>query len=308
MSNRRKYIKVFGLVFSLTFYTTIGIHIYHTKFASPQIITKSDPQPVQSVKVTSLGSPLTTESSKHKSEQPIPLKNKGKTSTDAQTNPLKKKVKAKRSMPQILIYHSHNRESWLPELSNVQTANVAFDSKTNVTLLGDYLIKKMQSYDIPVFHSKKDYPSVIDSFNYAYSYTYSKNTIQRELTMHDNIEYLIDIHRDSQGRDKTTVQHNNLNYAQVYFVVGTNNPNWEKNMKFAERIQKGLNDKVPDLSKGIYKKDSASGNGDYNQTLSTNSALIEIGGVENNLEESYRTITVLAKVIQEIWLEDNDLN
>ena len=72
--------------------------------------------------------------------------------------------------------------------------------------------------------------------------------------MHDNIEYLIDIHRDSQGRDKTTVQHNNLNYAQVYFVVGTNNPNWEKNMRFAERIQKGLNDKVPDLSKGIYKK------------------------------------------------------
>lgn len=58
-------------------------------------------------------------------------------------------------MPQILIYHSHNRESWLPELSNVQTANEAFDSKTNVTLLGDYLIKRMKSYDIPVFHSKK---------------------------------------------------------------------------------------------------------------------------------------------------------
>lgn len=79
-------------------------------------------------------------------------------------------------------------------------------------------------------------------------------------------------------------------------------------MKFAERLQKRLNDKVPYLSKGIYIKDSASGNGDYNQALSPNSALIEIGGVENNLEENYRTITVLAEVIQEIWLEDNDLN
>ncbi|WP_368730606.1 stage II sporulation protein P [Mycobacterium tuberculosis] len=49
------------------------------------------------------------------------------------------------------------------------------------------------------------------------------------------------------------------------------------------------------------------GNGDYNQALSANSALIEIGGVENNLEENYRTITLLAKVMREIWLEDNKL-
>lgn len=149
------------------------------------------------------------------------------------------------------------------------------------------------------FIQKKDYPSVISNFNYAYSYTYSRETIEQERAMHNNIEYLIDIHRDSQGRDKTTIQYNNLNYAQVYFVVGTNNPNWQKNLKFAERIQKGLNSKVPSLSKGIYKKDSSIGNGDYNQALSANSALIEIGGVENNLEENYRTITLLAKVMRE---------
>lgn len=55
----------------------------------------------------------------------------------------------------------------------------------------------------------------------------------------------------------------------------------------------------------IYQKDKTSGNGEYNQSLSSNSVLIEIGGVENSLEESYLTVEVLAKVIQDIWLEDN---
>lgn len=276
------------------------------KSASSQSLTKSDLQTVKKTNLTSLSSTLTTKSSDQKLELSA-LKNKEKTSNVHHKNSLEEKNTSNLSLPQVLIYHSHNRESWIPELKNIKVANEAFDSKTNVTLLGDYLIKKMKTYDIPVFHSKKDYPSVISNFNYAYSYTYSRETIEQERAMHNNIEYLIDIHRDSQGRDKTTIQYNNLNYAQVYFVVGTNNPNWQKNLKFAERIQKGLNSKVPSLSKGIYKKDSSIGNGDYNQALSANSALIEIGGVENNLEENYRTITLLAKVMREIWLEDNKL-
>ncbi|KRE34966.1 stage II sporulation protein P [Paenibacillus sp. Soil522] len=207
--------------------------------------------------------------------------------------------------PQIIIYHSHNRESWIPELENIKDPDKAFDSKINVTLLGSYLQNKLVSSNIPVFHSKIDYPSRIANFNYAKSYSYSKTTINQELKMHQNVKYLFDLHRDSQEREKTTITYKNQNYAQVYFVVGINHPNWKQNMKFANRIQEGLNKIVPNLSKGIYQKDKNSGNGEYNQSLSSNSALIEIGGVENSLEESYFTIEVLAKVIQDIWLEDN---
>ncbi|CAM4425127.1 stage II sporulation protein P [Paenibacillus alkaliterrae] len=206
--------------------------------------------------------------------------------------------------PQIMIYHSHNRESWIPELDHINSPDQAFDSEINVTLLGSYLLNKLKSSDIPVFHSNIDYPSRISNFNYAKSYSYSKQTITQELKMHQNVKYLFDLHRDSQEREKTTILFKNQNYAQVYFVVGTNHPNWKQNMNFAERIQESLNERIPNLSKGIYQKDKTSGNGEYNQSLSGNSALIEIGGVENSLEESYRTIEVLAKVIQDIWLED----
>ncbi len=135
---------------------------------------------------------------------------------------------------------------------------------------------------------------------HARSYQYSKSTVKDELRKHQDIRFLFDLHRDAEGRDKTTVQFENVNYAQVYFVVGTVNPDWEQNLKFAELIHEKLNVHVPELSKGIYLKDKTSGNGEYNQSLSGSSALIEVGGVENTLAESYRTIDVLAKVIYEI--------
>lgn len=227
---------------------------------------------------------------KMESQQPVYLKNESKTNAA--------------KSPQIMIYHSHNRESWIPELNNVSNPNHAFDSKINVTLLGGYLQKILQSSDIPVFHSDIDYPSQITDFEYAKSYTYSKHSVKDELKKHKNVKYLFDLHRDSQSREDTTIMFNDQNYAQVYFVVGTNHPNWTENKIFAERVQERLNERIPNLSKGIYEKDKTSGNGEYNQSLSGNSALIEIGGVENSLEESYRTIEVLAEVIQDIWSED----
>lgn len=228
--------------------------------------------------------------SKIESQNPVLLKKESKTSTA--------------NAPQIIIYHSHNRESWIPELNNISDSDKAFDSKINVTLLGTYLQKRIQSSDIPVFHSVIDYPSQITNFDYAKSYTYSKQTVKSELKMHENVKYLFDLHRDSRRKEDSTIMYNNQNFAQVYFVVGTNHSNWMENKNFADRIHESLNEMIPILSKGIYEKDKTSGNGEYNQSLNSNSALIEIGGVDNSLEESYRTIEVLAKVIQEIWLED----
>ena len=41
------------------------------------------------------------------------------------------------------------------------------------------------------------------------------------------------------------------------------------------------------LSRGIFIKDRKSGNGVYNQDLSPNALLIEMGGVDNTPEELY---------------------
>ena len=41
----------------------------------------------------------------------------------------------------------------------------------------------------------------------------------------------------------------------------------------------------------------------YNQDIIGESVLLNIGGVENTLEEEYRTVDVLAEVIREIIVE-----
>ncbi|HZG84147.1 stage II sporulation protein P [Paenibacillus sp.] len=205
------------------------------------------------------------------------------------------------------IYHSHNRESWLPELKGTgkdQPAE-AFDADVNVTLLGERLRDRLEERGVGAVHSDTDYNTAVPSFNYNYSYKYSKTTVREALAVHRELVYLIDIHRDSQRRKQTTVSIDGKDYARLYFIVGQGNPNWKENEALARRLHEALERKFPGLSKGILSKSKKHGNGEYNQSLSSGSLLIEIGGVDNSLEESYRTVDALAAVLAEMAMDEN---
>lgn len=207
----------------------------------------------------------------------------------------------------IFIYHSHNRESWLPELEEIDEPDLAYDTTKNVTLLGKRMQQNLEKAGIGTIHSDKDYPSSVADFTYPNSYEYSHETVHEAFAANDDLEFLFDIHRDSQKRSITTISIQDKDYAQLYFVVGQKNPNWEKNMAFAQNIHNKLNQLYPGISKGIFNKNS-NGNSEYNQSLSPNSSLIEIGGVENTIDEAYRTVDILSKVIAEIYLEAEQVN
>ncbi|MEK8129396.1 stage II sporulation protein P [Paenibacillus filicis] len=197
------------------------------------------------------------------------------------------------------IYQSHNQESYLPELPGEKDPDKAYDPQKNVTQVGLRLAQRLEKEGIGAVHSDKNYPAIEKGFNYYYSYKYSLKTLQEASAGHPDLKYFFDIHRDSQRRDKTTATINGKTYAQVYFIIGGKNPNYKENYEFAERIDKVLQAKFPGLSKGIHAK-SGEGNGVYNQTFSSNSALIEVGGVDNTLEECYRTADALAIAIAEV--------
>ncbi|WP_159883778.1 stage II sporulation protein P [Paenibacillus puerhi] len=197
------------------------------------------------------------------------------------------------------IYQSHNQESYLPELPGEKDPDKAYDPKKNVTQVGLRLAQRLEKEGIGAVHSDKNYPAIEKGFNYYYSYKYSLKTLQEASAGHPDLKYYFDIHRDSQRRDKTTATINGKTYAQVYFIIGGKNPNYKENYEFAERIDKVLQAKYPGLSKGIHAK-SGEGNGVYNQTFSSTSALIEVGGVDNSLEECYRTADALAVAIAEV--------
>ncbi|MBW5446332.1 AMIN domain-containing protein [Cohnella sp. CFH 77786] len=203
----------------------------------------------------------------------------------------------------VLIYHSHNRESFLSLLPGVTDPDKAFDATRNVQLLGERLAQNLRSQGAEVYHTTDDYPSIYGSaFSYGKSYVYSEQTVKREMAAHPQIKYVFDLHRDTSSRASTTVNIGGVSYARLYFVIGLENPDWKKNDAFAKKLQGLIEAKYPGMSRGIYYKDRSAGNGWYNQNLSPTSALIEIGGVYNTLAESNRTIDVLADAINRLRL------
>jgi stage II sporulation protein P len=202
----------------------------------------------------------------------------------------------------VFIYHSHNRESWYPELKP-DTKDPNSDT-VNVTLVGKRLAKDLESLGIGSTNSSKDYATTVKGYNWNYSYKYSLQTVRQALANNKQLKFFFDIHRDSQRRNKTTATINQKDYAQVYFIIGHRNPNWRENEQFANQIHVRLEKDYPGLSRGVWGKSAANGNGEYNQSIAPDSVLIEIGGVDNTLEECYRTADVLAKVIAEQYWEN----
>jgi stage II sporulation protein P len=199
----------------------------------------------------------------------------------------------------IFIYHSHNRESWFPELKS--GSKLPESPTKNITLLGDRLAQKLEANGIGTLHSSTDYVTAIKNFIWTLSYKYSKKTVTEAMATNKDLKFFFDIHRDSLRRKDTTTTINGKSYAQVFFIVGHANPNWRKNEAFASEIHEALDKQFPGISRGIWGKTTASGNGEYNQSVSPDSVLIEIGGVDNTLEESYRTVDALAKVISKLY-------
>jgi len=221
-----------------------------------------------------------------------------------ESSPNQSEARSQEGRKVVFIYHSHNRESYYPELK-ANATNPESD-KINVTLVGKRLANQLESLGVGATHSSKDYPSTTQGYNYNYSYKYSLQTVRQALASNDQLQFFFDIHRDSQRRKKTTATIKGKDYAQVYFIIGHKNPNWRENEAFANQIHEQLEKKYPGLSRGIWGKTTANGNGEYNQSVAPDSVLIEIGGVDNTLQECYRTADVLAKIIAQLYWENTN--
>lgn len=232
-----------------------------------------------------------------------------KTAMNNDTSPLPTSTPLPMSEPsnniinRVFIYHSHNRESFMPALKGITNPNSAYDQNVNVTLVGKRLANQLRYKGIGTVVSTEDYKTSEKSFNFINSYRYSLKSLQQASASNRDLAYYIDIHRDSQRRAHTTVNIGGQMYAQVYFVIGYKNTHWKQNERLANTIHQQLEKQYPGISRGVWGKNT--GNAEYNQSFSPNSILIEVGGVENTLEECYRTADILGNVISTIiWGSD----
>lgn len=201
----------------------------------------------------------------------------------------------------ILIYHTHSCESYTPSEKYTYQKSGNFrtlDKERSVIRVGTELEKYMKNYGYNVIHDTTlyDYPSYNSSYNRSYS------NVAKILDKNKDYEVLFDIHRDAIG-DSTyspTVKIGEEYAAQLMFVIGSNgggaqHDNWEKNLKFAIKIQEKANEIYPGLFKPIILRNSR-----YNQQLANGASIIEVGATGNTLDQCLVSMKYLSKVLSEL--------
>ena len=178
------------------------------------------------------------------------------------------------------------------------------DKKINISLVSKRLSDELGKRGIKNIFDPTDHQQILQEkgLSYALSYAASLKTVKAALAQNPDIGYSFDIHRDSTKKDRTTVKIDGKSYARPFFIIGKRNPHWEKNAELANDSS-AIRKKYPGLSIGVFAK--GEGNGEYNQSVSPNSVLIEVGGIENSLEECYNTTAALADVFADIYFEED---
>ncbi len=198
--------------------------------------------------------------------------------------------------PIIYIYNTHQTEEYQP-------SSFVEYSITPTVQMNDYILEEQfEKEGLETLVEEQSIKEVLNNnnWNYARSYDASRIFLEEKKKMYPSLTYFIDVHRDSLTKEKTTITINNKDYAKILFIVGLENPNYHQNLAFTESINNKLNEKYPNLSKGIYKKEGPGVNGVYNQDFSPKTILVEMGGPENSIEEVLNTSLAFSECFLEV--------
>lgn len=205
----------------------------------------------------------------------------------------------------VFIYHTHSWESYLPLLQGVNNPDnaVSSNNSANVVGVGNLLATDLVAKGIGTEHSTINTAQKLHEIGWTANnaYQYSREIVQEAMVGDHDMKFLIDIHRDSLRRDKTTTTIKGKSFARLDFIVGEANPNFKQNVELAKLLHTAIEKKYPGLSRGVFSKDKTMGNGVYNQDLSPNALLIEVGGVDNNFEELQNAMEAFANVFSEYY-------
>ncbi|WP_339228181.1 stage II sporulation protein P [Oceanobacillus sp. FSL K6-2867] len=209
----------------------------------------------------------------------------------------------------VYIYNTHTRESFLPHLPDVTDPDLAFHGEVNITKVSDHLAKALEDKGIGAQVEDADIDKVLNDkgMNRSQAYDASREFVEEAIAMNDEIRYVFDLHRDSVRKDVTTKEINGKSYARIMFVVGMEHPEHEKNIKIASELHDLIEEKYPGLSRGVVPKQGSGVDGIYNQDLSQNAVLIEMGGVDNNLDELYRSADAVADIFSDYYWDAEEV-
>ncbi len=202
----------------------------------------------------------------------------------------------------VYIYNTHQSEKYKSSYES------GYNIEPTVLLGAKILEEYLESYGIKVLVEEADITSKLHSLGLKYGNSYEVARMFLESAYENNptLTYFIDFHRDSSSYQKTTTSIDGKSYAKLLFVIGLDNPTYEKNLEFAENLRSKIESVNEDLFRGIMKKSGKGVNGVYNQDFHENTILIEVGGQYNNISEVNNTLKVFAKIFSDYIKEDRE--
>ena len=194
--------------------------------------------------------------------------------------------------PILYLYNTH-------QLENYSSDSLELYGITPNVQMASYILKeKMNKLGIATVVEEANLSEYLSINNWDYSSSYKASRVfmlEKKIT-YPTLKYFIDIHRDSVS---STIDINNKKYARILFVVGLEHKNYQSNLDTANKVNSLINKYYPKLSKGVLQKQGKGVNGIYNQDISSNVMLIEVGGNENTIEEVFNSIEALSVVLNE---------
>ncbi len=185
-----------------------------------------------------------------------------------------------KEIPSIYIFNTHYEEEY---------------SDTNVIEISKILSNKLKENGFNSIFEDINYKEYIKINNLIgiNNYVVLRKIIEDKINKND-LKLIIDLHRDSINKKDSTITINNKKYAKVLFVVDNYYKDYLKKYDLAYKLNSYL-DKYKGLSRGVYVKN---GKG-FNQDLSNNMILLELGGYQNTKEELINTIDIIIDMIKE---------
>ena len=210
------------------------------------------------------------------------------------------------SEPRILIYHTHTTEAYFKTPAHDYTETSAWrtdENAHNIVAVGEKLADLLQNtYGISVIHDTPNH----EPPKLATSYSRSEVTMKKYKEAYPSITMFIDVHRDAYGNDPQEpadyIMIDGKEVARMMFVVGTGEgatgtgyeemPDFAANYALAKRITESLAEIDPNLMRNIRVK-----TGRYNQHISNQCLLVEVGHNANTLEQALNAVDYLAAAI-----------
>ena len=201
----------------------------------------------------------------------------------------------------VYVYNTFQTDKYKSNYFN------SYSVSSYVTQASFMLKEYLSSFNIGSIVEEESVVKVLKEQNIMYSNTYAASRILMEEASknYPDLEMFFDLQVSDYEREATTVEIDGENYAKILFVVGTDNGTYLENQEFATELNGILESINPALSRGVSLRGGVGYQGVYNQDFSSKVLLIQVGGINNTIDEVNRSMKILAEVIA-TYKEEND--